>query len=219
MYKRISYLLDTHYNTVLNWANQDRLVIQFFKKYFTKHDIQEFIDTKKITWLENRHDPSELFAILTPSAHMANRFAEYLLDADAILNVNVLVAYLGPHNEPFMPHRFLQHCALEVDRQQGNGNKEFKKLYDFMMALSKTDINFIHYLLNTTCNLRESWPTHDAYAYLELFSLLRSAIVLKGFEHAQRMIETAWNEECCTQSQPLSRLACFKEAMIRYEKE
>lgn len=218
MYKRISYLLDTHYNTVLNWANQDRLVIQFFKKYFTKHDIQEFIETKKITWLENRQDPSELFKILAPSAHMANRFAEYLMDVDATLNINVLVSYLGAENEAFMPHRFLQHCALVVPSQQGDVNKEFKKLYDFMMALSKTDINFIHYVLNTTFNVSESLATHYAYPNLELFSIIRSVIFSNGFEKAKSIIETAWNRDCRMESQPHKRLSCFKEAIERYEK-
>lgn len=214
MYKRIGMLLDTHYNTVLNWSNQDRLVIQFFKKYFTKHDIQEFIDTKKITWLENRRDPNALLKILTPSAHMANRFAEYIIDKHSIINISAVVEYLGANNdEEFMPHKFLQQIAKIEAEDPVAFSKEYKKMCEFMMSLSKTDIAFLNYILKNEFNETDSLAKKYGYPNLEIFNINVATSNKFGFAKSNSLISSAWKSYAQAHREPNWNLKLFKEEL------
>lgn len=214
MKKRIGELLDTHYNTVLNWAREDRLVIQFFYKYFTKHDIQEFIDTKKITWLENRRDPNALLKILTPSAHMANRFAEYLIDKHSIINISSVVEYLGVSDgEDFMPHKFLQQIAkIEVEDTVAF-SKEYKKMCEFVMSLAKTDVAFLNYILKNEFNEADSLAKKYGYPNLEIFNINVATNNRFGFDKAKSLVSSAWKSYAQAHREPNWNLKLFKEAL------
>lgn len=48
----ISQLLGNTINTVTNWRNEERPVIALLEKYFQDHEIQEFLDTGKISRFE-----------------------------------------------------------------------------------------------------------------------------------------------------------------------
>jgi hypothetical protein len=48
----LSQLLGNTINTVTNWRNEDRPVIALLEKYFQDHEIQEFLDTGKISRFE-----------------------------------------------------------------------------------------------------------------------------------------------------------------------
>jgi hypothetical protein len=48
----LSKLLGNTVNTVTNWRNEDRPAIVLLEKYFQDHEIQEFLDTGKISRFE-----------------------------------------------------------------------------------------------------------------------------------------------------------------------
>tara|TARA_R110002050_G_scaffold243131_3_gene379607 strand:- start:557 stop:700 length:144 start_codon:yes stop_codon:yes gene_type:complete len=47
MYKAIAKLIGNTERTIFAWKKEDRLIINFLEKYFTKEDLKEFIKTKK----------------------------------------------------------------------------------------------------------------------------------------------------------------------------
>lgn len=54
MKKAILKLLDVSDKTFYNWKNEKRPIIRLFEKYFTKEDLEEFLETEKITKFESQ---------------------------------------------------------------------------------------------------------------------------------------------------------------------
>ncbi len=52
MINTIVKILDVSKNTYWNWKNQNRPIISLLDKYFSKEDLQEFLQTGKIERLE-----------------------------------------------------------------------------------------------------------------------------------------------------------------------
>ncbi|AHJ11692.1 hypothetical protein [Sulfurospirillum multivorans] len=53
MQKTIAKLFDVHQNTVTNWKKEKKKGLLLLIKYFSKEELEEFIQTDKITRLEN----------------------------------------------------------------------------------------------------------------------------------------------------------------------
>lgn len=54
MKKAILKLLDVSDKTFYNWKKEKRPIIRLFEKYFTKEDLEEFLETEKITKFESQ---------------------------------------------------------------------------------------------------------------------------------------------------------------------
>ncbi len=54
MKKAILKLLDVSDKTFYNWRKEKRPIIKLFEKYFTKEDLEEFLETEKISKFESQ---------------------------------------------------------------------------------------------------------------------------------------------------------------------
>lgn len=61
MQKTLARLFDVHPNTITNWEKEKKKGFLLFQKYFTKEDIEEFIETgeiKRINIMEEKKNQS-----------------------------------------------------------------------------------------------------------------------------------------------------------------
>lgn len=54
MKKAILKLLDVSDKTFYNWKKEKRPILELLEKYFTKEDLEEFLETEKITKFESQ---------------------------------------------------------------------------------------------------------------------------------------------------------------------
>lgn len=55
MQKTLAKLFDVHPNTITNWKKENKKGFLLFQKYFTKEDIEEFLETGSISKLEKKN--------------------------------------------------------------------------------------------------------------------------------------------------------------------
>ena len=53
MYKAIADLIGNDYKTIYRWKKEDRKIVEFFEKYFTKEELEEFLKKGYVDKLES----------------------------------------------------------------------------------------------------------------------------------------------------------------------
>lgn len=83
MISTISGLMGNSLKTVSNWKKENRPIMNFLYKYFTKEDLQEFLETGKVSKLESKITNEKNKAILDK----INRKQEEIEELKAQLNM------------------------------------------------------------------------------------------------------------------------------------
>lgn len=111
-----SILLDNSERTIQRWKKENRPIINFFDKYFTDEDLQEFISIGKISKLDNLIIYESLFRTTIND------------------NEDKLINFIYAYGDDFM--------ALLLKKENFESDKKYKLFFDEYYSSNST---FAHY--------------------------------------------------------------------------
>lgn len=175
MISTLSELMGNSLKTVSNWKKEKRPIMNFLYKYFTKEDLQEFLETGKISKLERNL-----------SLQLINKEAvKIYIDFIQKLNFEEIVFFLSiifeikqnseNTSDVFLDYLLLSNCDISIKKQTIISINSISNQVLFFYAVDYlSDIKFkdIYYLQNNN-NIFEK---NHLLAYIQSFLNLKKGI-------------------------------------------